>query len=257
MKKLGIVIVLAIIGGGAYIWFKKPELVEQIKGQVETMIAGQGWREMKNYREDFKKAKLKEAGEKDGFLKDFKEKMTQLTFEDGKGGEVTLVHLSSVPQALLLKFKSDSTSGVAGYAQSAWKQFFEGDADFSSSGKKSSEHAMAVWETNDGIVMLDIQKKDIEKLAPVEELPAEVKEAIAGIKSIITDKVKMEVDYVKLNDELNHCFDPVKFKELEKQLAEMKAKAVEMTDKYKELKKTIPHGQLVLIQKELDQGSIK
>jgi hypothetical protein len=254
MKKLVIIVVLGLIGGGVYLYMN-PKALAKVQNEVNNLIAGTDWRDLKKYRQQFDKASLEEQEETEGYVSDFKDKMTQINFTDSDGGEVILAHTDDEPQAIILKF--GSSGDVATYAKSVWKDFFGKEASFSGEGKESSEFADGYFKTVDGKSVVEIFRKDLERLVPVAELPEEVKNAITSLKEIISEKVKMEKVWGELNDEKHHCFDQVRFKAITEQMEKMEATVAEMTATYKKAKTLIPHAQLVLIQEELDKGSIK
>ena len=256
MKKLVIIIILGAIGYGAYLYKFSPDEFAKLKNQAKSLLAGSDWRDLEDYREDFEKANFVNAEEDTGFVSGLNDEMTKLSYQDSAGATILLGHIDKKPQTLVFKFKENSDFGIAEYAAKAWKHFFEQETDFSGDGSKSSEYADGYWRVKSGTVIVEIFRNGIEKLPEVTSLPEDIQNAIAALNLIIVNKIKMEKEWVILDEERHHCFDHVRFKKITDKMKELKDKSIELTAKYKEEKKGVPFAQLVFLQSELDADSL-
>jgi hypothetical protein len=256
MKKLVIIIILGAIGYGAYLYKFNPDALAKLKNQAKSLLAGSDWRNLEDYCEDFKKENFENSEENTGFVSGLNDEMTKLSYQDSTGATLLLGHIDQKPQTLVLKFKENVDSGIAGYAAKAWKHFFEKETDFSGDGSKSSKHADGYWSVKGGTVTVEIFRNGIEKLPEVTSLPEDIQNAIAALKLVIVDKIKMEKEWAVLDEERHHCFDSARFKVITEKMKELKDKSLKLTEKYKEEKKGVPFAQLVFLQNELDADSL-
>ncbi len=257
MKKLAIIIVLALAGGGFYLYKYKPEVIEDIQSQVEDMIGGSTWKEVKKFKADFKKAKFDEGDEKQGYIRDYKDELTQTFFTDDNGSKLTLLSIGDDAVGLIFSYSESAEEGIAKYAKKTWKGFMGEEASFSGEGSKTSEKAIGYWGVDEGRISFGLYKADLEKVPAVAELSAEVKDALNAIRGILEEKVKMEATWNQLDDERHHCFEKSRFEAIKAEMQALKEKAEKLTEEFKKNKELISQAQLVQLQKEIDEGSIK
>jgi len=257
MKKIAVLIVLALAGGGAYLYFQEPEKFKEITSHVENLIAGSDWLKLKNYDKELTKQGLTDGGEKEGYISNLKEKFTLKSYKDSGDGELVLASGGTDAQAMKISYSETSEGGMVKISKEQWKHFFGKEVEFLESGEAESEHAMGNWDTKSGKTVIVIHRKNLEKLPPVEEMPKEVQSAIQELRSVVKEKVAMETKWKKLDDEKHFCFDQVRFKEIVSEMDSLKKQAEALTKKAKVIIPKIPEAQIVLIRKELDGASIE
>ena len=261
MKKIIIFVVIAAIGGGAYMFFQErekfDELLETAKDQVDTIITGSDWQKLEKYGKDFSKKGLEEGEEKDGYMANFKEEFTIAEYRDASDGVLKLAHDGSVPQAMLISYSETSEGEMVTVSKEQWKHFFGEEVEFLEDGSAEAEHAEGSWKTVDGMIEIVINRAELEKLPAVKEMPKEVQTAISEFRGLIKEKVDMTAKYDKLDDEKQFCLDKTRFKEIVSEIDSLKKRAEEVTKKAKELMAKIPQAQIALIRKELDGASLE
>ena len=261
MKKLAIVIVLAVVGGGAYMYFQKPEqfkeITSQVTNKVESLIAGSNWLKLKNYSKEFTKKGLEEIDEKEGYVGKLKEKFTINEFSDSDTGTLLLANDGAEAHALYFTYSETADGDIVKISKEQWAHFFEKEVEFLESGEAESEHAIGTWETVDGNINILIHRKDAEVLPPVKEMAEETQTAISQFTTLVKEKVDMEKRWVKLGDEKHFCFDSNRFKEIVSEMDGLKKHAEELTKKAKELMAKMPQAQVAIIRREFDGASFE
>jgi len=261
MKKVIIFVVIAAIGGGAYMYFQEPEkfkeLVDTAKDQVETLITGSDWQKLEKYGKEFSKKGLEEGEEKDGYLASLKDQFTIAEYTDSADGVLKLAHDGSNPQAMFISYPETSEGDMVAVSKEQWKHFFGEEVEFLEQGNAEAEHAHGNWKTVDGKTEITIYRPDLEKLPAVKEMPKEVQTAISEFRELVKEKVDMTAKYDKLDDEKQFCLDKTRFKEIVTEIDSLKKRAEEVTKKAKELMAKIPQAQVALIRKELDGASLE
>ena len=261
MKKVIIFIVIAAIGGAAYMFFQErekfDELLETAKDQVDTLITGSDWQKLEKYAKDFKKKNLEEAEEKDAYIANLKEKFTVTEYKDAADGVLKLAHDGSQPQAMFISYPEASEGDIVAVSKEQWKHFFGEEVEFLEKGSAEGEHAEGSWATVNGNTEILINRKELEKLPEVKEMPKEVQTAISDFRTLVKEKVEMTAKYNELDDEKQFCLDKTRFKEIVSEIDSLKKRAEELTKKAKELMAKIPQAQVALIRKELDGASLE
>ena len=261
MKKLAIVIVLAIVGGGAYMYFQKPEqfkeITSQVTNKVETLIAGSNWLKLEKYGKEFTKKGLEEADEKEGYVGNLKEKFTLNEFTDGDTGTLQLAQDGTEVHALYFSYSETADGDIVTISKEQWSHFFGDEVEFLESGQAEGEYAKGFWETKDGNINILIHRKDAELLPPVADMPEETQTAVSDFRELVKKKVSMEAQWEKLGEEKHFCFDGNRFKEIVSEMDSLKKQAEELTKKAKELMAKMPQAQVAIIRRELDGASFE
>ena len=261
MKKVAIVIVLALVGGGAYLYFQKPdtfkEYTEKITDQVEKLIAGSDFEKLEKYGKEFTKRGLEEAEDKDEYIGNLADSYTTTNYLDPDGGRVILGNDGKDAQVLFFTFPETAEGIIVTLAKENWKHFFEEEQEFLESGDVESEYAIGSWKTADGKTEILIHRKDLEVLPAVEDMEQDVQKAISDFRGVVKTKVSMEEKWDELDDEKNFCFDKNRYNEIVSDMDDLKKQAEELTKKAKELIAKIPAAQVALIRKELDGASLE
>ena len=261
MKKLGIVILLVIVGGGAYLYFQEPEkfkeLTDQVTDQVENLIAGSNWMKLENYGKDFTKQGLSEGDEKEGYLGRIQEKLTLTAYNDSDTGTVLVANDGKDAVALYFTFSETADGDIVKISKEQWSHFFGKEVEFLENGEAEGEYAIGSWETKGGNINILIHHKDLELIPPVNEMPEDAQTAISTFRGIVKQKVDMEKRWDTLSDEKHFCFDANRFKEIVSEMDDLKKQAEELTKKAKELIGKMPQAQVALIRKELDGASFE
>ena len=257
MQKLGVLILLIVVGGGAYLYFQEPEKFKEITDKVETLIAGSNFLKLEQYGKDFNKLGLTEGDEKEGYVGRIQEKLTLTEFNDADTGTVLLASDGKDAVALEIAFSETADGDIVKVAKDQWKHFFGAEVEFLESGEAEGEYALGSWKTEGGNINVLIHAKSLELIPLVSDMEQDVQAAVAEFRSVVKKKVAMEKQWEKLGDEKHFCFDTKRFKEIVSEMDDLKKQAEELTKKAKELIGKMPQAQVALIRKELDGASFE
>lgn len=261
MKKLALLIVIALIGGGAYLYFQEPEkfkeITDTVTDKVGKLIAGSDFQKLKNYEKDFAKSGLTEGEEKEGYVSNLKEQFILKEFTDDSDGVIKLANDGTDVNVMFISYPETSEGKMVQISKEQWKHFFEEEVEFLENGEKESEHANGKWKNVNGRTEIVIYKKDLELLPAVKEMPQEVQSAISEFRQLVKNKVSMEEKFQKLDDEKHFCFDENRFKEIVSEMDDLKKQAEALTKKAREVMAKIPQAQVAMIRKELDGASLE
>lgn len=257
MKKFGVVILLALVGGGAYLYFQEPEKFKELTDKVENLIAGANWLKLDQYGKDFTKKGLTQGDEKEGYLGRIQEKLTLNEYNDSETGSVLIANDGKDAVALYFTFSETADGDILKVSKEQWKHFFGKEVEFLDSGEAEGEYALGSWETKGGNITIFIHHKSLELIPTVDEMEPEVQTAVSDFRDVVKQKVSMEKRWEKLGDEKHFCFDANRFKEIVSEMDSLKKQSEELTKKAKELIGKIPQAQVALIRKELDGASFE
>ena len=255
MKNLIALIVLAAIGGGAYIYFYNPELKEQITSKVKEIITGSDFHKPEKYREELSKTGLEKTGEDLGFVGGFMDELDLISYRGSGSDRLILAYDEQATMIISCQFKENDSS-LEDFISAEYQRMFGKEPDFSVDDSIESKYAIAEWANNEGFVRLSIYRLDIEKLPDESSLPEEEQQDIKAFRELAQEKAKMEKEYDALDDELHFCFDKVRFDEISTRMKELKMKADEMSKTAKDYVSKIDKARVMLIKQEVEGSTL-
>jgi len=250
MKKLAFILVLALGAGGFYI-YKNPDLRKQLEAKANDLIAQSNWHKLDNYEKQLAKAKITESSEREGYVGNFSESFTIVTYKDDKGSELHLAISEDEVQIIQGVFKENSESAVVNFVSKEWKRFSGKEADFTGA-TAEGENADCTSTVDKGMVTVTLARNELEKAKALDELPEETQENIAKFKEVLKKKLAMEKEFQALDDELHFCFDKARFSELENSISTLKKDAEALKESAHLLIAEIPQIQIKIIREELE-----